>query len=287
MCSIKVAVLLAHAALISLSAAAQISSPLPSLQNTRYNIYDCGALRPQVQAALDLGKGTLAEAIDAASQGVAGGHGFQAFFKNNAAAKPVAHMLKDIQIMKPIRGLKPNRLSASQPEFVCVDRNTFDRYPGIIRDPDEYCRISGAFGVWFRGFKYIFLCPKYFTLNISPMGQYCPRVMDNMFERTGYLLADFQKYSLIHEMVHFYLGRSSLGWDTNPKEIYKLNECVNLDAKNSLNNPMNYQYFVARKLVEQACTSAPNPFAPPFPLSPQALEEDHRAQGTFDAVDKS
>ncbi|KAL8702972.1 MAG: hypothetical protein Q9201_003855 [Fulgogasparrea decipioides] len=284
MCSTTVALLLAHAALISLSVAAQISSPLP-LQNRRYIIHDCGALTQQVQIALDLGKEPLAAAIDAASQGVAGGHGFQAFFKKNAAAKPVASMLKNIQTMKPIRGRKPNLFSASQPEFVCVDRDTFGRYPGIPRDPDPDCRVTGSFGLWIRGFKYIFICPKFFTLPISTTARHCPRVIDNMFERTGYLLADYQKYSLIHEMVHFYLGRSSLGWDTNPQEMYKLNECVNLDAKNSLNNPENYQYFVA--MVEQACTNAPNPFAPPFPLSLQALEEDHRVQGTFDTVDKS
>lgn len=219
-------------------------------------IHDCGARTNQVEMALDHGKGPLGAAINAARSGIAGGHGFQAFFKNNAAGGSVVTMLKNVQTMKAIRGLKPNRFSASQPEFVCVDRRTLARYPKIPNDPWAICRVSGSFGLWLRGWKYVFLCPRFFTLPTCPTERRCPGVKDNMFEMTGFLLADFQSYVLMHEMIHFYLGRSSLGWDTTPAEKYKLNECVAMDPKDSLKNPMHYQYYVASQYtLSKPCSS--------------------------------
>ncbi|KAL8666266.1 MAG: hypothetical protein Q9202_001535 [Teloschistes flavicans] len=247
-----------------------------------YSSYENAPIR--CQQALDLGKEPLNAAINAASQSP-NSHGFHAFFKSDASTGPVVDMLKKVQTMKAIRGLKPNRFILSQPEFVCVDGNTHSRYPRLPRDPYQTCRLLGVFGLWIRGFKYIFLCPKIFTLPISPRARHCPRVIDNQFERKGYLLADYQKYILIHEMIHFYLGRSSLGWESKPLELYELNECVNFDAKNSLRNPMNYQYYIA--MVEQGCNEAPNPSAPPFPLGPQALTVDENDLGHSGPIDVS
>ncbi|KAL8640516.1 MAG: hypothetical protein Q9228_002572 [Teloschistes exilis] len=197
---------------------------------------------------LDLGQEPLDAAINAVDQSPHS-HGFHAFFKLDASRRLVMDMLKKVKTMKAIRGLKPNRFLASQPEFVCVDENTQGRYPRLPTDPYQTCRFMAVFGLWMRGFKYIFICPKFFNLPIAPSVRHCPRVIDNEFERKGYLLADYQKYILIHEMIHFYLGQSSLGWESKPVERYKLNECVNFDAKNSLRNPMNYQYYVASKSI--------------------------------------
>lgn len=201
--------------------------------------------------ALDLGKEPLGAAINAAQQGISGSHGFMAFFKNNAAIGEVVTILKNTQTLKPIRGLRPNRFTPTSPEFVCVQQSTSQRY-NLPRDPYLNCAGSGFFAFWQRGYKWIFLCPKYFTLKISPIGppsKFCPRVINNAFEPKGYLLADYQKYVLIHEMGHYYMGRSSLGWDTKPAEVYRLNECVSMDPKHSLKNPMHWQYFVASKFI--------------------------------------
>ncbi|KAL8900392.1 MAG: hypothetical protein Q9207_005721, partial [Kuettlingeria erythrocarpa] len=230
-----------------LSLAAQAPPSLPFLQSRDYTIRDCGTLADQVASGLDLGKEPLGEAINAAKQGLSGSHGFRAFFKTNAAVGPVTKMLKDIQTLRPARGMRPNIFKAQYPEFICVTPETRSRYR-LRLDPHVLCERNGEFGMWLRGEKYVFLCKKFFTDKISPVGpptKFCPRVIDNMFEPKGYLLADYQKYVLIHELVHFYLGRSSLGWTTNPKEKYRLNECVDMDPKNSLKNPMHWQYFVA------------------------------------------
>ena len=54
---------------------------------------------------------------------------------------------------------------------------------------------------------------------------------------------------LIHEMVHFYLGKRGLGWSTEPMEKYALDDAVKFDFRLSLRNPQNYQAFVASKCV--------------------------------------
>ncbi|KAL9029688.1 MAG: hypothetical protein Q9196_002096 [Gyalolechia fulgens] len=219
-------------------------------KNNGYLINGCGSFTDQVALGLDLGKEPLEAAINAAKRGVLSPHGFRAFFKNNAAIGPVTNMLKNIQTMKPIRNLKPNRFKASQPEFICVKPDTFERYPALRTDPDKFCTSTGAYSFWFPGYQWVFLCKKFFTLNIAPVGpppKLCPRVAGNAFAGGGASLANYQSYALIHEMVHFYLGHSSLGLNTKPKEMYELNRCVNMTAKDSLRSPMNWHYFIASK----------------------------------------
>lgn len=79
-----------------------------------------------------------------------------------------------------------------------------------------------------------------------------------MFVGFGNIVCLYQKYMLIHEMVHFYLGSNTLGLESKPREEYDLNKCVAFSEALSLRNPQNYQAFVA--MVEQRCIEAPNPF---------------------------
>lgn len=119
-----------------------------------------------------------------------------------------------------------------------------DLYRACENDP-----LQAAFTV--PGYKFVFLCPLYFTFPISPigpLGRNCLKVESNEFD-DGNLerLVNVQKYALLHELVHFYLGRETLGGETVPREEYDPNECVNFVEKFSLRNPMNYQFFVASK----------------------------------------
>ncbi|KAI4206008.1 MAG: hypothetical protein LQ348_001130 [Seirophora lacunosa] len=234
---------------ITLSFAAQVEPSFRLLQNKGHIIHDCDTRTDQVSIALELGKEPLAAAIKVAKQGTSGSHGFRAFWKTDANVGPVTKMLQDVYSLRPARGMRPNPLRAQLPEFVCVKPDTFWRY-NIGVDPYIKCEQTGFFSMWLRGFKYVFICEKYFNMTMSPIGppaKYCVPVIENKFNGRGDLLGDYQKYILVHELVHFYLGRSSLGWSTNPKENYRMNQCVNMDPKNSLKNPMHYQYFLASK----------------------------------------
>ena len=62
-------------------------------------------------------------------------------------------------------------------------------------------------------------------------------------------LVGYQVYHLFHEIVHFYLGTDSLSEETVPEELYEWNDCVALDASDSIRNPMNYQLYLASKSV--------------------------------------
>ena len=74
----------------------------------------------------------------------------------------------------------------------------------------------------------------------------------------GNIVCLYQKYMLIHEMVHYYLRGSTPGLQSKPREEYDLTECVQLSEALSLKNPQNYQALVA--MVEQRCIEAPSPF---------------------------
>ncbi|KAL8922981.1 MAG: hypothetical protein Q9172_003359 [Xanthocarpia lactea] len=264
-------------------------SPSP---DTKYDIRDCGSFTDEVEVALDLGKEPLGAAIKAVKQGIRSPHGFQAWFKYNAATPKVTEMLKNIQSMKGLRRLipYPNIWIRQPPVFVCVKQDTRERYgTRLRRDPYKVCQDTGVFGMYLTGWRYIFICEKFFTLRVAPSGppnRYCPHVTGNKFVGAEMgRLADYRTYLLIHEMVHFYLGRESLGWGTTPKESYAWNVCVNFDMKTSLRNPMNFQYFVA--MVEQQCTEAPNPFLPPFPLPPGMVTDEEKFGISTGALDIS
>ena len=213
--------------------------------------------------------------------------------------------------MKGLRRLipYPNIWIRQPPVFVCVKQDSRERYgTRLRRDPYKICQDTGAFGMYLTGWRYVWLCEKFFTMRVAPSGppnRYCPHVTGNKFVPAEMgRLGDYRTYLLIHEMVHFYLGRESLGWSTTPKESYASNVCVNFDMKTSLRNPMNFQFFVASKssltrtlpailnlyvnaVVEQQCTEAPNPFLPPFPLPPGMVADDEKFENSTGALDVS
>ena len=178
-------------------------------------------------------------------------------------------MLEKIKNQTPIRGRWPNLLKASGPEFVCVKSDTLLRYKHLKFDPYIFCQQPRSYAAWARQSRYIFLCDFFFEQPLSPPSiepqssrpaNTCLKVnrRRNSFVGFGNIVCLYQKYMLIHEMVHFYLGSKTLGWKTQPSEEYDLTKCVRFSEQLSLRNPQNYQAFVA--MVEQRCVEAPNPF---------------------------
>ena len=162
--------------------------------------------------------------------------------------------------------MRPNPFRAQYPVFACLKP-----YPPSERFKDFYrsCDDHNIEAFTVPGYKYIFLCPRYFTYPIAPIGPLGRNCLKVEFNEFGYenlgRLVDVQKYMLLHELTHFYLGRESLGGKTVPTEEYDPNECVNFEEKLSLRNPMNYQFFVASKsrldvitddLAEYGCWAA-------------------------------
>ena len=158
-------------------------------------------------------------------------------------------MLQNIYTSRSIRGLQPEPDLLSAPRFSCVTQATIHIYPWLEVDPFYACRwlLSGAGAYYQAGSSYIFLCPLFWSRQPAPTTENCPRVIHNRFVGNPALLSDYKTYILIHEMVHFYLGATTLTPYSFPSEKYQLNECVALDRDNSLLNPSNYQFYIASK----------------------------------------
>ena len=242
---------------------------LSSTSSPRYLISDCDDRTTQVSTALDLAREAAAAAIPTSRMGTSSGNIYIAFFKRNSASQTVTSMLAKIAAQTAIRNRWPNPLKSSGPEFVCVKPDTFDRYKNLKIDPYWFCQQPRRYGLWPRSSRYIFLCDFFFERPVEPPSidphssrpaSTCLRVdrQWNAFVGFGNIVCLYQKYMLIHEMVHFYLGSSTLGLQTRPREEYDLTECVKFSEALSLRNSQNYQAFVA--MVEQRCTEAPNPF---------------------------
>lgn len=178
-------------------------------------------------------------------------HGFKAFFKDGAASTYIRAILRSIASAQPLKGLVPDPSVPSAPRFACVTPSTISQYTFLEADPWRICNQPHAGQAFYaQGSKYIFLCSSIWGMGIAPEKNTCPAVKRNQFIGGGEALSAYLTYLVIHEMVHFYLGKASLGIGINPPEIYPINYCVALDPLNSAHNPQNYQFYVASKLPD-------------------------------------
>lgn len=260
--------------LLSFLSRAALSLPQEGLQlnstlSSSYLISDCGDRTPQVSTVIDLARAAAAAAIAPSRIGTSSGNIYTAFFKRNSASKYVTSMLENIKNHTPIRGRWPNRLKASGPEFICVKSDTFARYKPLRVDPYWFCMQPRMYGFWARQSRYIFLCDFFFERPVTPPSidshssqpaDTCLRVdrRFNAFVGFGNVVCLYQKYMLIHEMMHFYLESKTLRLQSTPREEYDLTKCVKFFETLSLRNSQNYQAFVT--MVEQRCIETPNPF---------------------------
>lgn len=130
--------------------------------------------------------------------------------------------------------------------------DTKARYKHLHFDPYLACQGRNMYGFYARMSRYIFLCDYFFTKSVAPTRpptETCIRVENNHFQGFGNDMCLFQKYMLVHEMTHFYLGKNGLGLNSRPPEVYSLDKSVGLSAALSLRNPQNYQALVASEFL--------------------------------------
>lgn len=188
----------------------------------------------------------LTPALNDVGLGLDSHHGFRALFKDGATSTYVRGILRSIASAQPLKGLKPDPSVPSAPRFACVTRSTVSQYKFLELDPWEICsRPDAGQAFYLGGSSYIFLCSSFWWGRIAPHKNTCPSVRENQFLGGGEALSMYLTYLVIHEMVHFYLGKASLGAFTDPPEVYPINDCVALDPLDSVHNPQNYQFYVA------------------------------------------
>ena len=198
----------------------------------------------------------LTPALNDVGLGIDSQHGFKALFKDGATSTYVRGILRSIASAQPLEGLNPDPSVPSAPRFACVTPSTISQYRFLDVDPWRICSQPNAGqAFYFGGSSYIFICPSFWRGDVAPQKKKrsCPSVRRNQFLGGGEALSMYMTYLVIHEMVHFYLGKASLGAFTDPPEIYPINNCVALDTLNSLHNPQNYQFYVASERSRSRC----------------------------------
>ncbi len=197
----------------------------------------------------------LTPALNDVKLGADSRHGFKALFKDGATATYVNGILRSIASAQPSTGLAPHPSVPSKPRFACINPSTISQYSFLRFDPWIFCHLPGTGPAFYVGdSSYIMLCPSFWWIEMAPRKSTCPPVIRNEFFGSGLAFGYYMTYVIIHEMVHFYLGPASLGSHTNPPETYSINDCVALDSIDSVHNPSNYQYYVARECSKSTRT---------------------------------
>lgn len=86
----------------------------------------------------------------------------------------------------------------------------------------------------------IFLCPRHWTSEVEPMANHCPRPIGNRQYVSGVMLGESQWSTLLHELLHIYIGVPTLD-----PEVYSIWGAPDLPASKAVINPTNYVFFLA------------------------------------------
>ena len=218
-------------------------------------IEDCGPFIPNaLNTRLREVKGDAIEAAADATYGPTGDLGFRPMFKDNSNIALVQEIYDSIMESKKLPNLRPNPGIPKSPRFACVtDDTSIARRLSLDYDPRRRCLQDGARGApvpafYAEGTAYIFLCPSFFSLVDQPTQSHCPAVHDNRFAGDPNIFyKKYKTYTLIYQLVRFYLGRTSLNDKSDPQEEFDWNNCVRLGETDSVRNPTNFQLYVARK----------------------------------------
>ena len=225
------------------------NSSTSSVSRSGFIVEDCGNRTSDLMKTLDGISNIVRPALRDVGLGTFGRHGFEALFKENGTQTVVRYILQEIEEGTPKSGLQPDPGRLERPRFACATQSSLKNHPFLTIDPWKLCQAKGSpVSVYIGDTAYTFICPDFWTIPSSPDGDHCMSLRRNGFQGNGHGTMNFQTYTLIHEMVHFYLGNSSASAITEPPEVYWPNDLVILHPKDSIVNPANYQLYVASKL---------------------------------------
>ena len=189
-------------------------------------------------------------------------HGFQQLFQNGPPSE-VAATLKQIADGRLRKDhVRPDRF----PSVVCVNPQTVRLY-NLPEKWLEQCQQQPLYAFYEHPTAYVILCESFFTLplipnkgNQPPKPSICPVWLPRIQQVSGYDEEGIQTYlyqtfCLIHELVHFYRC-ASLSLCIEPVEQYSWSGMLGLEPQYQLENPTNYQAYVASMLCLLLCDSS-------------------------------
>ena len=194
-----------------------------------------------------------------ASQGESSPFGFKALFKSQRAVFNVALNLNSIYRYATMNDLKPKVSKPKSPRFACVAQHTAAYYGNLdlTFDPWDRCRQpvrdgSPTQAFYADGTAYIFICPGFFQQDVMPPpsrgSTACPVVSNNRFAGDpSVFYRNYQIYTLLYQLIRFYLGSHALGRKGQPEEVFDWNLCVRNTILESTLNPTNILLYIASK----------------------------------------
>lgn len=235
-------------------------SPIPNISYPT-NVTDansilvegCGDETRNVDRAYNLARAAANVAKADVFRGTDSPFGFSAMFKSDGSMYPVSYYLNMMYDSKGLINLKPDIAHATPPRLACVQQNSASKYKGLLLgyDPWERCnhpwpaqRPPQSF--YAVGTAYIFLCPDFHQQALAPAGNHCPAVVDNKFVGdVNVFYRNYQMYTLMYELLRFYMQKNALGVKSLPKEVFDWNQCVAYSTDSSVKNPTNLLLYIA------------------------------------------
>ena len=130
------------------------------------------------------------------------------------------------------------------PNFVCATPEMSNYWWKCQHMVTAFGQLPPAFSP--PGGRSVVFCPSFWGIPTAPTSRFCMGVTpQNTWDGTAAPMARFQKYLIAHELIHVYLGKSSLGISTVPHEVYAPRDCMILAPADQLRNPENFQYYIA------------------------------------------
>ena len=177
-------------------------------------------------------------------------HGYKAMFKDPFYVIVIKAIFRGIYEKRKVEHLSPFKATPSAPRFACAGPDTMRRYRFLHVDIWSECQRQGPSGLpntalYVAGSKYTFVCPSFWNLPPRPEISECLTVANNRFQGSPTDVYGYQTYTLLYNMVRFYLGNASLNQETNPPERFQPNGLVGLSSHSSIINPTNYELYAA------------------------------------------
>ncbi len=176
-------------------------------------------------------------------------------YKSNGSKGLVYFYLSNIHDIRGVLDLKPSPRTALIPRFACAAPTSYIDYAYLNLGYNPWSRCANPLPVdappqsfYADGTAYIFICPSFFSQTCAPgPSQYrCPQVVGNRYSGdVDAFYRSYQMYTILYELIRFYLGKLALNAFSRPKESFDWNTIIRYGVEESVKNPTNMLLYSA------------------------------------------
>lgn len=220
---------------------------------------------------------------------------FRTFFRSANNAPYVTQLLRNVTTGVSLYPPEQRFGQTGSPLLICATgggqivgkRDGTDYYYQCLLDPyDSFIALSGT--------PYIVVCPYLFSSAVpdSPPADNCLTVSTsiNRFRGMGFDFTKFKVWTLLEAILRYYIYATTGSSGSFATDV---NKCLRLGAKQMVQNPSNYIYYVASKLFpplahnlgsEDTRLSARRRYLWPLPRFPRPLRAKAKTTREYNAI---